>query len=110
MDEDVPYRVLLVDDDADVASVVVAILTDDGYAVSVLVDTSRDSILAAVGKQEPDCVLLDGSSQTEYGSFELGRCGIPGRPRPIDPHDHVQCARRRRARGSGGRVRASASR
>lgn len=83
MDRDVPYRVLLVDDDADVASVVVAILTDDGYAVSVLVDTSRDSILAAVGKQEPDCVLLDGSSQTEYGSSWADAAYLAARDRSI---------------------------
>lgn len=67
MDRTVPYRVLLIDDDADIASVVLAILTDEGYAVSVLVDTSRNAILAAVGQQEPDCVILDGSSSLEYG-------------------------------------------
>lgn len=83
MNADAPYRVLLIDDDADVASVVVAILTDDGYAVSVLVDTSRDSILAAVGKQEPDCVLLDGSSQTEYGSSWADAAYLAARERSI---------------------------
>ena len=64
---DTPYRVLVIDDDADVADVVLAILSDDGYAVSTLADTAHDSILAAVGKQEPDCILLDGSRGTDYG-------------------------------------------
>jgi len=83
LDKNVPYRVLLIDDDADVASVVLAILTDDGYAVSVLVDASHDSILAAVGKQEPDCVLLDGSSRAEYGSSWADAAYLAARERSI---------------------------
>lgn len=78
-----PYRVLLVDDDADVADVVLAILTDDGYAVSVLVDTSHDAILAAVGRQEPDCVLLDGSTGIEYGSSWADAAYLAARERSI---------------------------
>lgn len=83
MTKDGQYRVLLVDDDADVANVVVAILTDEGYTVSVLVDTSHQSILAAVGKQEPDCVLLDGSSPTEYGSGWADAAYLAARERSI---------------------------
>ena len=83
MDKDVPYRVLLIDDDADVANVVLAILTDEGYAVSVLVDTSRDAILAAVGKQEPDCVILDGGSASEYGSSWADAAYLAARQRSI---------------------------
>lgn len=83
MDRGAPFRVLLIDDDADVASVVVAILTDEGYAVSVLVDTSRDSILAAVGKQEPDCVVLDGGTGTEYGSSWADAAYLAARERSI---------------------------
>jgi DNA-binding response OmpR family regulator len=41
------YRVLLIDDDADVADLVVAILTDEGYSVSVLVNATHDTIRAA---------------------------------------------------------------
>ncbi|MDQ2674753.1 MAG: response regulator [Chloroflexota bacterium] len=83
MDPDGAFRVLLIDEDADVASVVVAILTDEGYAVSVLVDTSRESILAAVGKQEPDCVLLDGSTATEYGTSWADAAYLAARERSI---------------------------
>ena len=43
MDNFAANRVLLIDDDADVASVVLAILTDEGYAVSILQDTSHDA-------------------------------------------------------------------
>jgi CheY-like chemotaxis protein len=72
-----------VDDDADVADVVLAILSDDGYAVSILVDTSHEAILAAVGKQEPDCILLDGSLGPEYGSSWAEAAHLAARQRSI---------------------------
>lgn len=78
-----PYRVLLVDDDADVADVVLAILSDDGYSVGVLVDTSHEAILAAVGRQEPDCILLDGSAGPEYGSSWAEAAYLAARERSI---------------------------
>jgi CheY-like chemotaxis protein len=78
-----PHRVLLVDDDADVADVVLAILSDDGYSVGVLVDVSHESILAAVGRQEPDCILLDGSVGPEYGSSWAEAAHLAARERPI---------------------------
>ena len=78
-----PYRVLVIDDDGDVADVVAAILTDDGYSVSTLVEISHDSLLATVGKIEPDCVLLDGSSQVEYGSSWADAAHLAGRERSI---------------------------
>lgn len=78
-----PYRVLLVDDDADVADVVVAILTDEDYLVDVLPDTSHPSVLAAVGQQEPDCILLDGAHGVEYGSSWAEAAYLGARERPI---------------------------
>lgn len=78
-----PERVLLIDDDADVADVVLAILSDDGYSVGVLMDVSHESILAAVGRQEPDCILLDGSSGPEYGSSWAEAAYLAARDRPI---------------------------
>lgn len=83
MERHTPYRVLLVDDDADVADVVRAILSDDGYSVSVLVDTSRESILAGVGMQEPDCVLLDDSSKAEYGPSWADAAYLAARERSV---------------------------
>jgi CheY-like chemotaxis protein len=77
------YRVLLIDADADVADLVVAILTDEGYSVSVLVNATRDAILAAVGKQEPDCVLLDGSSPAGYGTRWADAAYLAGRERSV---------------------------
>ena len=58
--------VLCVDDDRDVAEVVQAILTDEGYRVSCLYDVADDALLRAVGRLEPDVVLLDSSSSTDY--------------------------------------------
>lgn len=78
-----PFRVLLIDDDEDVADVVVAILTDEEYLVEVLADTSHESVLAAVGKQEPDCILLDGASGPEYGSSWAEAAYLGARERPI---------------------------
>lgn len=78
-----PFRVLLVDDDADVADVVLAILTDEEYQVSVLSDTSHHSVMAAVGMQEPDCILLDGASGPEYGSSWAEAAYLGARERPI---------------------------
>ena len=109
MNTDAPYRVLLIDDDADVANVVLAILTDEGYAVSILVDTSHESILAAVGKQEPDCVLLDGSGATEYGSSWADAAYLAARERAIPTimfSAHVLEAREARE-GTSDRARAA---
>ncbi len=78
-----PYRVLVVDDDADIADVVLAILTDEGYSASILVDTSHHSVMAAVGMQEPDCILLDGSLGSDYGSSWAEAAYLGARERPI---------------------------
>lgn len=78
-----PYRVLLIDDDADIADVVLAMLTDEGYSVGVLVDTSHPSIMAAVGMQEPDCILLDGARGPEYGSSWAEAAYLAARDRSI---------------------------
>lgn len=83
MAKQAPYRVLIIDDDADVADVVSAILADDGYSVSTLVNISHDSLFATVGKLEPDCVLLDGSSQVEYGSSWADAAHLAARERSI---------------------------
>ena len=77
------YRVLVVDDDADVVDVVFAILTDEGYTVSTVTDPSHEPILAAVGKQEPDCILLDARGGTDYGTSWDEAAYLAARGRPI---------------------------
>jgi DNA-binding response OmpR family regulator len=73
----------VIDDDADVADVVLAILTDEGYLVSTLTDAAHDSILVAVGQQEPDCILLDGSHTAEYGSSWAEAAYLAARARSV---------------------------
>lgn len=60
-------RVLVVDDDRDITELVYAVLTDEGFAVSLLHDQDLDAIRVAVGRLEPDCVLLDGQGPHGYG-------------------------------------------
>lgn len=60
------HSVLCVDDDRDVAEVVQAFLTDEGYRVSCLYDTAGDAVARAVGRLEPDVVLLDSASRSDY--------------------------------------------
>src|SRR5712691_5753233 len=58
-------RVLVLDNDRDIAELVHAVLTDAGFEVSELTDLRSDAIRIAVGQQEPDCVLLDGASSAD---------------------------------------------
>jgi CheY-like chemotaxis protein len=62
-----PMRVLVVDNDEDIAELVKAILGDEGYAVTTLNETDHEAIAAVVGQLEPDCVLLDGAGSPGFG-------------------------------------------
>jgi CheY-like chemotaxis protein len=62
-----PLRVLVVDNDPHVAELVSAILTDEGYEVATLEQSDHASIAAAVGRIEPDCILLDSAEGPEFG-------------------------------------------
>src|SRR5438067_1250718 len=77
--------VLVVDPDRDIAELVQAILTDEGYEVSCLYGYRGDRLRAAVGRLEPDCVLLDGSGADGYGDSweEARRLGRRARPVPV---------------------------
>jgi FixJ family two-component response regulator len=66
---DAAPTVLCVDDDRDIAEIVQAVLTDEGYATSCLYSLDDDALLRTVGKLEPDCVLLDSASS---GGYEEG--------------------------------------
>jgi DNA-binding response OmpR family regulator len=75
--------VLCVDDDRDIAEVVEAALSDDGYAISCLYTLEDEAVLRAVGRLEPDCVLLDGTSGPEYGDSWVAAAEIASRHRPV---------------------------
>jgi CheY-like chemotaxis protein len=53
-------RVLVDDDDADIADLAEELLTDLGYIVTTLRDRDEESVRATVERLRPDCVLLDG--------------------------------------------------
>jgi CheY-like chemotaxis protein len=76
--------VLVIDNDRDIAEVARAVLTDEGYQVSVLSDLSTDAIAAAVGRLEPDVVLLDGESNSgSYGSSWREAAALARRERRV---------------------------
>ena len=60
-------RVLIVDDDEAIAALVAEVLSDEGYAPSVLTDGRTTAIQEAVTRLEPDCILLDGGVGRGYG-------------------------------------------
>ena len=62
-------RVLVIDNDPAIAELMTAILSDEGYAVATLLETTHPAIAAAVGRQEPDCVLLDSSGEGPDGTW-----------------------------------------
>src|SRR5215212_9576464 len=76
-------KVLIIDDDRDIADLVHAILTDEGYAVSVVHDQGTEAIRTAINLQEPDCVLLDGKDPREYGEAWDDAAWMSGRDRPV---------------------------
>jgi CheY-like chemotaxis protein len=76
--------VLVVDNDRDIAEVVRAVLTDEGYSVEVVSEVSHGAVAAAVGRVEPDVVLLDGESQNDgYGASWAMAAGLSHRRRRI---------------------------
>lgn len=62
-----PLRVLLVDNDDDISLLVNAMLTDEGYEVTALNAMDHDSVTSAVGRVEPDCILLDSAEGPTFG-------------------------------------------
>lgn len=80
---DSPVSVLCVDDDRDVAEVVQAILTDEGYKVSCLYDLADEALFRAAGRLEPDVVLLDSTSATDYGNAWKLAAELHHRHRPV---------------------------
>jgi CheY-like chemotaxis protein len=76
-------KVLVVDDDDDIAELVQAVLTDEGYDVSVLARARPEELRAAVGRLEPDCILLDGGGPLGYGASWAEAAGLHARVRPV---------------------------
>ena len=65
---EVGRKVLIVDDDSDIAHLVEEVLSEDGYAITILSDARIEAIQEAVAQLEPDCMLLDGGVGSGYGA------------------------------------------
>jgi CheY-like chemotaxis protein len=76
-------RVLVADNDPNISDLVQAILTDEGYEVDVVHETDHAAITAAVGRAEPDCVLLDGAEGPDYGGSWTEAAYLASRRRPV---------------------------
>lgn len=91
--------VLCVDDDRDVAEVVQAILADEGYRISCLYELADDALMRAVGSLEPDVILLDSASASDYSDAWNLAAALHRRARPVPVvmfTAHVQATREAR--------------
>lgn len=78
-------KVLIVDSDRDISDLVRAVLTDEGYEVACLYEYPGDAVMAAVGRLEPDCIILDGETGrgADYGASWKDAASIHGRERSV---------------------------
>jgi DNA-binding response OmpR family regulator len=105
--------VLVIDDDLDIARLVEAVLSDEGYRVAHLHDVTPDVAIRTVGMLEPDCVLLDGESARGYGSSWELAAALTARDRPVPVSclrdTAATCRRRARTRATAAMALASAA-
>ena len=66
-------RVVVLDDDRDVAEVIQTILLDEGFAVSCLYGPDYEGVATAVRDLAPDCVILDGAGSHETDPWVVAR-------------------------------------
>src|SRR5687768_9969812 len=76
-------RVLIVDDDEDIAQLVRECLADEGYGVTILRDVRIEAIQEAVARHEPNCILLDGGPGIGYGDSWATAALMTSRTPPI---------------------------
>ena len=74
---------LIVDDDDTTAALVAEVLSDEGFTVTHLGNTTSDAIRAAVNRLEPDVVLLDGSDKIGYSDSWANAAWLHERARPV---------------------------
>lgn len=76
---------MIVDNDRDISDLLKAILTDEGYEVTSMLEHERDDVIASVGRIEPDCVILDGESGAggDYGGSWAEAAALQSRGRQV---------------------------
>src|SRR5688500_11283132 len=75
--------VLVIEDDAAQSHLLTTVLAGDGYAVTVLGVLAEDAARTAVGRLEPDCILLDGEGIGDYGRSWRDAAWARARSRPV---------------------------
>jgi len=75
--------VLIVDDDGTVSALVAEVLTDEGFTVTHLGNTTSEAIRTAVNRLEPAVVLLDGSDKLGYSDSWANAAWLHQRARPV---------------------------
>jgi len=76
-------RVLCVDDDPDIGAAVEAILGEEGYDVTCLFEITDEALRRVIGEVEPDCILLDSASPTNYSRSWQAASWIRHRTRAV---------------------------
>ena len=66
-------RVVVLDNDRDVAEVIQTILIDEGFAVSCLYGPDTETVQLAIGDLKPDCVILDGGGHPAADPWTVAR-------------------------------------
>ena len=66
-------RVVVLDDDRDVAEVIQTILIDEGFAVSCLYGPDAETVQLAIKNLAPDCVILDGGGPKSANAWTIAR-------------------------------------
>ena len=75
--------VLIVDADDMTSALIAEVLSDEGFSVTHLGNTTSDAIRAAVNRLEPDVVLLDGSDKYGYSDSWANAAWLHERARPV---------------------------
>ena len=70
---DAKKRVVVLDDDRDIAEVIQTILIDEGFAVSCLYGPDAETVHLAVKELAPDCVILDGGGPKAADVWAIAR-------------------------------------
>ena len=70
-------KILLVDDDIDVISVVETILENEGY--EVITATNKEDGLKKADEHKPDLAILDVMMTTQFEGFELAETFVKGK-------------------------------
>lgn len=66
-------RVVVLDNDRDVAEVIQTILIDEGFAVSCLYGPDERTVRLAITELKPDCVILDGGGPRSADPWTIAR-------------------------------------